>query len=331
MKTICASRLFSGACFSLAVFLLGSASSFGQATRTWVSGVGDDANPCSRTAPCKTFAGAISKTAEGGEINSIDPGGYGAVTITKSMTIDGIAGGTSSILAAGTQGIIINADATDVVTIRNVQINGGTSVSPGTNGIRVYKAKAVHIENCEIFNFSNNGVLVDLAGAAPLPATVEVFIKNCTFRNINPTAAGGNGAILVKPPVGVNVALSMEDTTMQQCSYGLRVEDRGTATLKDCFSGNNVNHGYLAVGTAATATINLENCVAANNNNNATSSGVQSFGAFGSVRLSASTVFGNRTGIICQGGAAMISFGNNRVSGNGTNATGAPTSTTPGL
>jgi len=69
--------------------LLGSTLLNAQATRTWVSGVGDDANPCSRTAPCKTFAGAISKTAEGGEINALDPGGYGAVTITKSITIDG--------------------------------------------------------------------------------------------------------------------------------------------------------------------------------------------------------------------------------------------------
>jgi hypothetical protein len=60
-----------------------------QATRTWVSGVGDDANPCSRTAPCKTFAGAISKTAPCGEISVLDPGGFGAVTITKSITING--------------------------------------------------------------------------------------------------------------------------------------------------------------------------------------------------------------------------------------------------
>lgn len=331
MKTICASRFFSGACFSLAVFLLGSASSFGQATRTWVSGVGDDVNPCSRTAPCKTFAGAISKTAAGGEISTLDPGGFGAVTITKSMTIDGIGGGASSILASGTNGVVINAAATDVVTIRNVQINGGTSAVPGLSGIRVFNAKAVHIENCEIYNFSNNGVLVDLTGAGPLPPTVEIFIKNCTFRNINTAAAGGNGAVLVKPPVGVNVALSMENTSMDQCAYGLRVEDRGTATLKSCFSGNNTNHGYLAVGSAAAAVINLENCVAANNNNNATSSGVQSFGAFSTVRLSNSTVFGNRTGIITQGGATFISFGNNRVSGNGTNATAAPTSTTPSL
>src|SRR3979490_3055308 len=59
-----------------------------QATRTWVSGVGNDANPCSRTAPCKTFAGAISKTAVNGEINCLDPGGFGSVTITKSISID---------------------------------------------------------------------------------------------------------------------------------------------------------------------------------------------------------------------------------------------------
>src|SRR2546421_1742914 len=97
-----------------------------QATRTWVSGVGDDANPCSRTAPCKTFAGAISKTAAGGEIDCIDPGGFGAVTITKGITIDG--GGTfGSILASLTNGIIINDAAsppTAVVTIRNISING---------------------------------------------------------------------------------------------------------------------------------------------------------------------------------------------------------------
>src|SRR5256886_17626603 len=82
-----------------------------QATRTWVSGVGDDANPCSRTAPCKSFAGAISKTAIGGEIDVIDPGGFGAVTITKSITIDGSGGPLAGILASGTNGVIINVAA----------------------------------------------------------------------------------------------------------------------------------------------------------------------------------------------------------------------------
>ena len=93
-----------------------------QASRTWVSGVGDDANPCSRVAPCKTFAGAISKTAPGGEIDCLDPGGFGAVTITKSITIDCGAGQVGSILAAGTNGINVSAAATDIVRIRNLLI-----------------------------------------------------------------------------------------------------------------------------------------------------------------------------------------------------------------
>src|SRR5919198_6054446 len=90
------------------IMILWSSLAYAQATRTWVSGVGDDANPCSRTAPCKTFAGAISKTAAGGEISALDPGGFGAVTITKSITINGD-GTLASIVASLTNGIIINA------------------------------------------------------------------------------------------------------------------------------------------------------------------------------------------------------------------------------
>src|SRR5947208_4718790 len=96
------------------VAVLVATSAFAQATRTWVSGVGDDANPCSRTAPCKTFAGAISKTAAAGEIDALDPGGFGSVTITKSITIDGITG-LSGILAAGTNGINVNASGAVVI------------------------------------------------------------------------------------------------------------------------------------------------------------------------------------------------------------------------
>src|SRR6202163_776970 len=100
--------------------LAGTTIMSGQASRTWVSGVGDDANPCSRTAPCKTFAGAISKTAAGGEIDALDPGGFGAVTITKGITIDGGGGQVASVLAAGTFGIIVNAPGA-IVTLRNIQ------------------------------------------------------------------------------------------------------------------------------------------------------------------------------------------------------------------
>src|SRR6187397_1317898 len=104
---------------ALSALLLYSAPASAQATRTWVSGVGDDANPCSRTAPCKTFAGAISKTAEWGEISVLDPGGYGAVTITKSITINGT-GTLAGVLNASTAGVIVNAGTADVVILRNL-------------------------------------------------------------------------------------------------------------------------------------------------------------------------------------------------------------------
>src|SRR6516165_2829087 len=121
----------------IAFVVLGAAMMFGQASRTWVSGVGDDANPCSRTAPCKTFAGAIAKTAAGGEIDALDPGGFGALTITKAITLDGGSGIVASVLASGVNGIVIAAGATDTVVLRNLQINGaGTAAGTDTRGVK---------------------------------------------------------------------------------------------------------------------------------------------------------------------------------------------------
>src|SRR5580693_1297441 len=118
-----------------------------QATRTWVSGVGDDANPCSRTAPCKTFAGAISKTLGGGEIDVLDPGGFGAVTITKSITLDGGGGQVASILVSGSNGVNISAAATDIIILRNLRFNGIVQTgSPGLVGVQVNTAARVVIE-----------------------------------------------------------------------------------------------------------------------------------------------------------------------------------------
>src|SRR6202049_3362785 len=142
-------KMLAVACFALVGLLAATQAANAQATRTWVSGVGDDANPCSRTAPCKTFAGSISKTAVGGEIDALDPGGFGAVTITKSITIDGGGGQVASVLVNGTNGILVSAPATDVVTLRNLSING---IGGGINGIRFLGGKALHIENCSISN-----------------------------------------------------------------------------------------------------------------------------------------------------------------------------------
>src|SRR3989442_8082620 len=129
-----------------------------QATRTWVSGVGDDANPCSRTAPCKTFAGAISKTASGGEIDCLDPGGFGAVTITKSITLD-CTGTFGSVLVSGTNGVVVQAAPSDIVILRGIRFNG---VNTGLSAIRFLSGNKLIVDRCDIFGFTVNGVDVSL-------------------------------------------------------------------------------------------------------------------------------------------------------------------------
>src|SRR5580704_19503273 len=165
-----------------------------QANRTWVSGVGDDTNPCSRTAPCLTWAGAIAKTAAGGEIDALDPGGFGTVTITKSITLDGGGGQVASILASGTPGVIVNG-AGAVVILRNLRINGILQAGvPGTIGVNILSAARVEIENDEIFGFGNaagqGGIVI-----APSSGTVNVGVQNTSVYN-------SQAGILSKPTGG---------------------------------------------------------------------------------------------------------------------------------
>src|SRR5580700_5593730 len=148
-------HLLSSVLALMLVFLVQTVPANAQATRTWVSGVGDDANPCSRTAPCKTFAGAISKTVAGGEIDALDPGGFGAVTITKSITIGG-GGQVASIVASGTNAINVSAGASDVVILRNLRLDGLSH--SGLQGIQYNSGGELHIENCDIFGFGNSGI-----------------------------------------------------------------------------------------------------------------------------------------------------------------------------
>ena len=177
----------------IVLFALMATPAMAQATRTWVSGVGDDANPCSRTAPCKTFAGAISKTAAGGEINALDPGGFGAVTITKSITIkaDGVLAG---VLVSGTSGITINAAATDRIVIDGLDIEGLSGTS--TNGINIISARDVVVRNTSIRGFNaaatGNGIMLNSTNKVTL--TVEnVLIFNSTV-GINVISPGLNGS-----------------------------------------------------------------------------------------------------------------------------------------
>jgi hypothetical protein len=159
-----------------------------QATRTWVSGVGDDVNPCSRTAPCKTFAGAISKTAAGGEINCIDAGGFGAVTIVKSMTID-CANIEAGVVVAGTNGIVVSAGAADVVVLRGLDLMG-TVATPGINGILFNTGGALHVEKCNIREFTQaspngNGILFQPTGTSKLFVSDTVLTNNSGRQRIS--------------------------------------------------------------------------------------------------------------------------------------------------
>src|SRR5437588_12023560 len=179
MKTPQLIRILTLAAFTFACAAVVQA----QATRTWVSGVGNDANPCSRTAPCKTFAGAISKTASGGEINVLDPGGFGAVTITKPITISS-EGTEAGVLVSGTNGIIVNVpNATDVVVLRGLDIEG---LGTGLNGITVITGGTVNVENCTINHFTQNGI-----NFAPTVANSQLRVVNTIVRSNN--GAGGAG------------------------------------------------------------------------------------------------------------------------------------------
>src|SRR4051794_32546840 len=200
-------RKLTALCTAAAFAMVGFATpASAQATRTWVSGVGDDVNPCSRTAPCKTFAGAISKTANGGEINCLDPGGFGAVTINKTLVID--CHYTEGGVLAGGNGIVVNATSTDVVVLRGLDIFG---VNPPPNGVpipgltfsgstpppmafRLLAAAAVLTEVCVTrrSNAANSGAFSSQPSGVP-----RLNISGTTISQ-NGNAATGGG-ILVQP------------------------------------------------------------------------------------------------------------------------------------
>ncbi|HEX2802624.1 MAG TPA: hypothetical protein VHN55_01385, partial [Sphingomicrobium sp.] len=220
-------------------FVAAASPSFAQATRTWVSGVGDDANPCSRTAPCKTFAGAISKTASNGEINCLDPGGFGAVTITKSITID-CTGTLGSILNSGVNGVIVNDGSTGApntieVMLRGLTIDGGGSLG-GLNGIRFLSGRSLVVEDLFIQNQTGgSGISLQPGGTAEFYAENVTVTDGATGILVQPTGATGTiRAVLrnVRSQNNSGVGLRL-DTTGNTASNGIVV-----LADKSSFSGN---------------------------------------------------------------------------------------------
>ena len=298
-------RALSVVAFSLALAPLAHA----QATRTWVSGVGDDANPCSRTAPCKTFAGAISKTAAGGEIDALDPGGFGAVTITKAVTIDGGGGGAGfgGILAAGTTGIFVNVSAPAVadggtVTLRNLSINGAGS---GVTGISILTGTAttvkVVIEHCQIFGFragAGRGIS-DTRGYAA--GTKQLFIKNTNVRN------NSGVGIAVAPAGGSFVSGTFDNVEAVGNDGGGISINGGHIQINNSNASGNASFGIQTQQTGPGTFVVINNTTMDVNG----SSGVSAVG--GSVILSNVTVTDNGGGV---NGVAVTSFQNNKIFGN---------------
>jgi len=261
-----------------------------QATRTWVSGVGSDANPCSRTAPCQTFAGAISKTAAGGEIDCLDPGGFGAVTITKAITID-CGGVTGGILAAAVNGVIINAGVNDRIVLRNLSIQG---VGTGINAIRFLAGLHLTVENVRISGFTTIGIDVSKS------ASGNLYVRDTYITNVPKgirlfTGAGGINAQIT------NSRFDALSTSALEVASGSTV-----ASISDSV----VMNSGTALITTGGGFINADNNVIAKN-----TTGVNASVAASSIRISRNAFQDNGTAVTFAGGGTVSTRGDNNVIG----------------
>jgi hypothetical protein len=288
--------------FASALLIGVSTSVFGQ-TRTWVSGVGDDVNPCSRTAPCKTFAGAISKTAANGEISVLDPGGFGTVTITKSISINGT-GTLSSILAAGTNGVNVNDSATAtpntiVVILRDISIAGANT---GFDGVRFTSGKTLTVDHCWIYGFNGNGLNSDGIDVTKTANGNLKVLNGTTIENV-----AGDG-IRMTTTVGQITAVVENCKIMNATGNGIEAASNVRLELDNSNLFENGN-GVITSGT--NSQLNLDDVVVSHS-----TIGIR--GSAGSnVRISDSTIANNSTGL-SQNGGTIDSFQGNSLMGNST-------------
>jgi hypothetical protein len=289
-----------------------------QAIRTWVSGAGNDDQVCSVIAPCKTFTVAHAKTAAGGEINCLDPGGFGSVTITKSITIDCLKV-QAGVLAAGLNGITIDAPGI-VVRLRGLSIDG---LGTGLVGVNFIRGARLYIEKCSIASFQ--------AGAAQgvrfIPDTAAELYVNDTVISENGTAATGAG-IFVQPSRAAPAKVVLDGVQLLRNAQGLRVDGtlgatgtrRVTVTRSEV--AGNLFQGIVATTNSAAISI-LVNSTAVSNNG---SIGIQSDGAQSVIMIGNNVITGNDVGISATASGTLVSYLTNTINLNITND-GAPTGT----
>ena len=299
---------------AIATFMFAFASiAQAQASRTWVSGVGDDVNPCSRTAPCKTWAGAISKTAACGEIDALDPAGFGAVTITKSITLDGT-GTMASILASLVTGITINALSTDVITIRGLSINGFCN---GLRAMNILQAKTVNIEDCVMFRFNGPGILVNET------SDLNLNVRNTVIRD-------NVGAGLDLASSGGTVKATLFEVSSTGNSHGVHAKGTTRVNAANCNFSNNTTNGAFADATTGVSVIRIWNSQMALNGGSGVRAGNVGGGVsvveIGQSQLNQNTASGALVGT----GGIVETFGNNSIRGNGTDGCVGCTAVGPG-
>jgi hypothetical protein len=247
-------RLLCHAAAFAVVLMLGTSLAHAQATRTWVSGLGDDANPCSRTAPCKTLPGAYSKTAVGGEIDCLDPGGFGTISIGHSLTIDcgdGDGGYSGSILAtSGINAININATATANVNLRNIGINCvGQSAFPGGSGIVFNTGAYVHVQSVEILGCVN-GISVNNA-AYNITTVRNSVINDSSQSGMNLVCAGFCTA-------------SLDNVQISNAVTGIHASTNATVSVqRSIFMGPQTGASNGLLADAGNAIINVDNSLIA--------------------------------------------------------------------
>jgi hypothetical protein len=302
-------------CGTAVGLILSAAPASAQATRTFVAGEGNDANPCSRTAPCRTFAGAFVKTFINGEINCLDPGGYGAVTITKSITID-CTGTIGSILASGVTGVTVSIpvsanDPHRSVRLRGLMINGpgasGTvGTRTGTDAIRVTQATSVFVEDTVIGEFTQQGI--EVAASATTALTLDnVVIRNTNVSGVRLATSAGE------------VVASFNNVRIDGTPLALSAANNVRANIRDV----NIAHNTTGIQTSGVNNIiNAENLMISFAATGITGS------AGSTVRVSNSVITQNSTGLNANGGS-LVSMSGNSLTGN--TVDGTFTSTVPKL
>ena len=287
--------------------VLGTDPANAQATRTWVSGVGDDANPCSRTAPCKTWAGAISKTAPMGEIECLDPGGFGAVTITVSITID-CTGSFGSALVSGTNAIVVNG-AGITVTLRGISMNG---LNTGLNGVYFLGGAALILDRVNIMEFSSSSAGVGIMFAPSTSA--KLFVSDSSI--INNGTSGNEAGIYIKPGSGAVADVFITRTQINNNFFGIIADGSGGGIIggvvKDSVISGSPNNGITTSSTGSSVTLLVQNSTVSGNGYGLAAAGPNAliFATHTSISYNGNGLFG-----------AVYSFGDNSLIANGANGT----------